>query len=175
MQRVHGWDGAGAITPINRYATMFSGVGINNVDGTEWYFPQRLTDDTAAVDNGNANPAQGVLDVEGDDGHELPKSLLIYAFGAALGGQRCSTAAQALATQSHIPMRNLTLVNRQSTYAHNDPAGAYPAQRVLRSPGAVPEQGRRSRVVALTRVSGALLWSSVWGPDGRGLKSCLRD
>ena len=29
-----------------------------NVDGTEWYFPQRLTDDTGAVDNGNANPAQ---------------------------------------------------------------------------------------------------------------------
>jgi len=23
-------------------------------------------------------------------------------------------------------MSNLTLVNRQSTYAHNDPAGAYP-------------------------------------------------
>jgi hypothetical protein len=23
-------------------------------------------------------------------------------------------------------MRNLTLLNRQSTYAHNDPAGAFP-------------------------------------------------
>ncbi len=40
---------------------MFSGLGINNADGTEWYFPQRLT-----------------------------------------------------------------LVDRSSTYAHNDPAGAYP-------------------------------------------------
>jgi hypothetical protein len=35
-------------------------------------------------------------------------------------------AAIALAKQSHIPMRNLTLMNRQGTYAHNDPAGAYP-------------------------------------------------
>src|ERR1019366_3755425 len=45
---VHGWNGAGALTPIARFATMFSGVGIQNTDGTEGYFPQRLTDDTAA-------------------------------------------------------------------------------------------------------------------------------
>ena len=40
---------------------MFSGFGINNADGTEWYFPQRLTDDGGAVGNGLANPAQKVL------------------------------------------------------------------------------------------------------------------
>ena len=34
--------------------------------------------------------------------------------------------AQQLAKQSHIPKRNLVLINRQSTYAHNDPAGAFP-------------------------------------------------
>ena len=34
--------------------------------------------------------------------------------------------AQILARQSGIPMSNLTLVNHQSTYSHNDPAGAYP-------------------------------------------------
>jgi hypothetical protein len=59
-----GWNGTGALTPINRFATMFSGEGIQNANGTEWYFPQRLTDDTGAVDNGNANPAQSVLDVD---------------------------------------------------------------------------------------------------------------
>ena len=122
----HGWDGAGALTPINRYATMFSGIGMNNVDGTEWYFPQRLTDDTGAVDNGNANPAQSVLDVHAIMGHDLPRSLLIYAFGARLGGPAVLEDARILAEQSHIPLSNLTLVNRQSTYAHNDPAGAYP-------------------------------------------------
>ena len=34
--------------------------------------------------------------------------------------------ASALAAQSGIPAGNLLLINRQSTYAHNDPAGAYP-------------------------------------------------
>jgi hypothetical protein len=105
---------------------MFSGAGINNVDGTEWYFPQRLTDDTEAVDNGNANPAQATLDVDATMGHHLPKGLLIYAFGARLGGPEVLQNARILAQQSDIPASNLTLVNRQSTYAHNDPAGAYP-------------------------------------------------
>jgi pimeloyl-ACP methyl ester carboxylesterase len=123
---VHGWDGAGALTPIKRFATMFSGYPIQNVDGTEWYFPQRLTDDTGAVDNGNANPAQGILDVDATMGHELPQDLLIYAFGARLGGEAVLQDAQILAEQSQIPPGNLTLVNRQSTYSHNDPAGAYP-------------------------------------------------
>jgi pimeloyl-ACP methyl ester carboxylesterase len=123
---VRGWNGAGALTPLNRFATMFAGSGLSNVDGTEWYFPQRLTDDTGAVDNGNANPAQSVLDVNATMGSQLPKSLRIYAFGAALGGLAILEDTVALANQSHIPLSNVTLVNRQSTYAHNDPAGAYP-------------------------------------------------
>jgi pimeloyl-ACP methyl ester carboxylesterase len=124
---VHGWNSAGALTPINRFATMFSGAGIQNADGTEWYFPQRLTDDTAAVDNGNANPAQTVLDVDATMGHSLPKNLLIYAFGARLGGAAIPADAKILAQQSGIPLSNLTLANYQSTYSHNDPAGAYPS------------------------------------------------
>jgi len=123
---VHGWDGTGALTPIKRFATMFSGYPIKNVDGTEWYFPQRLTDDTGAVDDGNPNPAQSVLDVDATMGHQLPEDLFIYAFGARLGGAEVLDDARILAEQSHIPVGNLTLVNRQSTYSHNDPAGAYP-------------------------------------------------
>jgi pimeloyl-ACP methyl ester carboxylesterase len=122
----HGWNGSGALTPIDRFATMFSGEGIQNANGTEWYFPQRLTDDTGAVDNGNANPAQSVLDVDATMGHNLPKNLLIYAFGARLGGASVPQDAQILAQQSGIPPSNLTLANYQSTYSHNDPAGAYP-------------------------------------------------
>jgi pimeloyl-ACP methyl ester carboxylesterase len=121
-----GWNGTGALTPIKRFATMFSGYPLKNADGAEWYFPQRLTDDTGAVDNGNANPAQSVLDVDATMGHDLPKDLLIYAFGARLGGAAIPMDAQILAQQSGIPMRNLTLENYQSTYSHNDPAGAYP-------------------------------------------------
>jgi pimeloyl-ACP methyl ester carboxylesterase len=123
---LHGWNGAGALTPISRFATMFSGYPLTNVDGTEWYFPQRLTDDTEAVDNGNANPAQSVLGIDATMGHALPRSLLIYAFGAKLGGQSVLNDAQLLASQSSIPPGNLVLINRQSTYSHNDPAGAYP-------------------------------------------------
>ena len=123
---LHGWDGTGALTPIKRFATMFSGIGINNADGTEWYFPQRLTDDTRAVNNGIANPAQSVLDVHATMGRSLPKTLKIYAFGAALGGPGVLLDAQQLAKQSHIPKRNLVLINRHNTYAHNDPAGAFP-------------------------------------------------
>jgi pimeloyl-ACP methyl ester carboxylesterase len=123
---LHSWDGTGALTPIDRYATMFSGYPRQNVDGSEWYFPQRLTDDTMAVGNGNANPAQQVLDVDATMGDRLPRELLIYAFGAHLGGQGVLEAASALAAQSRIPASNLTLVNEQAAYAHNDPAGAYP-------------------------------------------------
>ena len=123
---IHGWNGAGALTPIKRFATMFSGYPTLSVDGTEWYFPQRLTVDSGAIDNGNANPAQAVLGVDTTMGDKLSKNLLIYAFGARLGGAGVLADATILAKQSGIPPGNLVLVNRQSTYSHNDPAGAYP-------------------------------------------------
>jgi pimeloyl-ACP methyl ester carboxylesterase len=129
---VHGWNGTGALTPIDRFASMFEGAGIQDANGTEWYFPQRLTDDTGAVADGNANPAQTVLGVDATMGHSLPRSLLIYAFAAHLGGQGVLDATTTLARQSGIPMGNLTLVDRQSTYAHNDPAGAYPDNAFFR-------------------------------------------
>jgi len=126
-QPPYGWNGTGALTPITRFAAMFAGSGITGADGTEWYFPARLTLDTAAIDNGIANPAQTVLGERATMGRKLPRSLRIYAFGAALTGPRLllMKATRALARQSHIPARNLTLVNEPS-YAHNDPAGAYP-------------------------------------------------
>jgi pimeloyl-ACP methyl ester carboxylesterase len=122
-----GWNGAGAITPINRFATMFSGRGINNVDGTEWYFPARLTLDTSGVNNGIPTAAQSVLGEKSTMGRKLPRSLLMYAFGAALGGPHRALvkATLQLAHQSHIPAKNLVLVNHPA-YAHNDPAGAFP-------------------------------------------------
>jgi pimeloyl-ACP methyl ester carboxylesterase len=123
---VHGWDGTGALTPLSRFATMLSGAGVQGVDGSEWYFPQRLTDDTGAVGNGNANPAQSVLGVDATMGHDLAHGLLIYAIATVLGGPAVLTAAQTLAAQSGIPASNLTLVDEHTEYAHNDPAGAYP-------------------------------------------------
>jgi hypothetical protein len=123
---LHGWDGAGALTPITRFATMLSGFGVAGADGSEWYFPDRLTIDSGAVGNGLPNPAEPVLGVDATLGRRLPKRLLIYAFGARLGGGGVLADARALATESAIPSKNLLLIDRASTYAHNDPAGAYP-------------------------------------------------
>jgi hypothetical protein len=114
------------LTPIQRFADMFSGWGLKGLDGTAWYHPQRLTLDAGAVANGIANPAQKVLGVKATHGRDLPRTLRIYAFGAALGGTRVLDAARALARQSHIPASRLTLVDRHATYAHNDPNSAAP-------------------------------------------------
>jgi hypothetical protein len=121
-----GWDDAGELTPLDRYARMFAGAGLQGLDGTAWYHPQRLTIDAGAVAAGNRNPAQRVLGVRATRGDDLPRRLRIYAFGAALGGQRVLDAAKALARQSGIPKRNLTLLDRHATYAHNDPNSAAP-------------------------------------------------
>jgi pimeloyl-ACP methyl ester carboxylesterase len=126
-----GWDRAGELTPIRRYAQMFSGTGLKGLDGTAWYHPRRLTIDSGAVAAGTANPAQNVLDVRATHGDDLPRSLRIYAFGASLGGTRVLDAARVLAGQSGIPRRNLTLVDHHETYAHNDPASASPRNDFL--------------------------------------------
>ena len=132
---------------------------------SEWYFPQRLTDDTGAVANGNANPAQSVLDVDATMGHDLPKNLLIYAFGAHLGGAGVPAAAQLLAAQSGIPMSNLTLANYQSTYSHNDPAGAYPttpsSTGSFRSWARSPPNGNRPIRSPAPRVAGMTTGSNL--------------
>jgi pimeloyl-ACP methyl ester carboxylesterase len=120
-----GWDGAGEITPIQRVADMFFGTGLPGIDGTAWFHPRRLTIDSAAVGAGIANPAQQVLDVRSTHGRDVGH-LAIYAFGAALGGQRVLDAAQLLAGQSGIPQRKLALVDGSATYAHVDPLSAYP-------------------------------------------------
>jgi hypothetical protein len=119
------WDGDGELSPIQRVADAFFGTGLRGRDGTAWFHPQRLTIDAGAVGNGNANPAQGVLDVRSTHGADLGR-LRIYAFAAALGNRRVLQAARALAAQSRIPADRLTLVNRSDGYTHIDPVTAYP-------------------------------------------------
>src|SRR3954451_1214353 len=126
-----GWDAAGELTPIQRYADAFSGWGLKGLDGTAWYHPMRLTLDAAAVAAGNPNDAQKVLGVHATHGHDLSRKLRIYAFGAALGGKRVLDAARALAKQSKIPARQLLLIDRHTTYAHNDPNTAAPKRNLF--------------------------------------------
>lgn len=120
-----GWVRAGEITPIKRYAKMFAGWGYKDVDGVAWYHPMRLTIDAGAIGDGNPNPAQKVFGVRSTEGDNLPRSLRIYAFGA-FGGQTVLDDARTLAKQSRIPKGHVTLVDRHGSYAHNDPAGAFP-------------------------------------------------
>ena len=122
-----GWDDDGELTPLRRMAEAFGGRGLQGLDGTAWYHPLRLTLDAGAVAAGNANSAQEVLDVNATHGDDLPRSLKIYAFAAALGGTRVLDAAKTLAKQSRLPANRLTLVDRHNTYAHNDPATAEPS------------------------------------------------
>src|SRR5690242_1449717 len=99
-----GWVDDDELTPLSRFADMFSGSGLKGLDGTAWYHPLRLTIDAGAVADGNANPAQKTLGVHATHGHSLPRSLLLYAFGAHLGGTRVLDATRTLARQSKIPM-----------------------------------------------------------------------
>jgi hypothetical protein len=126
-----GWDQAGEITPIQRFADMFAGTGLKSLDGTAWYHPQRLTIDSGAVAAGNPNPAQAVLNVHAIHGRNLPRRLRILAFGAALGGQRVLDAATILAAQSGIPSSQLVLLDRRETYTHNDPNSAHPVNEFV--------------------------------------------
>jgi hypothetical protein len=105
---------------------LLSGTGLTGVDGSAWYHPLRLSIDASAVADGNANPAQAILDVKAIHGDDLGRLMPIYAFGAALGGQGVLDTARVLARQSGIPDSRLTLVNRQAAYAHNDPSAASP-------------------------------------------------
>jgi hypothetical protein len=126
-----GWDEAGELTPIQRYADMFSGTGLLGLDGTAWYHPMRLTIDSGSVGNGIANPAQSVLDVHATHGANLPRKLRMLAFGAALGGQRVLDSTVALASRSGIARNRLSLINRSATYSHNDPNSAFPKNAFL--------------------------------------------
>ena len=126
-----GWVGGGELTPLRRFADMFSGWGLKGLDGTAWYHPLRLTIDGAAVAAGNDNPAQRTLGLRAVHGDDLPKRMRIYAFAASLGGPRVLEAARTLAAQSGIPRRRLTLIDRSATYAHNDPNSAAPRRNAF--------------------------------------------
>ncbi len=130
---LHGWNGAGAITPVNRYAEMLAGTGLAEASGSEWYFPARLTLDTGAVNNGIPTPSQEVLGLKTTMGTSLPKSLHILAIDSELDkllghGGTSLNEAEALAAQNGIASQNVHVIERLNEYSHNDPAGALPEE-----------------------------------------------
>src|SRR5262249_47772871 len=66
-----GWVKDHELTPVQRWARMLSGTRVRGHDGSAWYHPARLSIDSGAVADGNANPAQDILDVHAIHGHDL--------------------------------------------------------------------------------------------------------
>lgn len=116
-----GWQD-GELVPVARAATVFAGVP--GMDGSSWYHPARLSLDAQAINGGLPAPAQKLLGVRTIHGRGV--QLPIYAFATSLGGQRVIDAAKRLATQSRVPAKDVTLVNRAKTFAHIDPLAASP-------------------------------------------------
>lgn len=115
-----GWVDDGAV-PIERAATMFA--GIEDIDGTAWYHPLRLTLDGRTTNAGNAHPAQEPLGVRSIHGPDLP--LPIYAFETGFGQGRVLAGAQLLAEQAGIDESELVLVERHDV-THTDPMAIEP-------------------------------------------------
>lgn len=117
----------GELTDVARAARMFSGV--RGIDGTAWYHPRRLSLDAQALNNGNPAPAQKVLGDRSVHGRSV--RVPMYAFETSLGEGRVLKGVRALARQSRVPARSLTLVDRHASYAHIDPLSAAPSKNAF--------------------------------------------
>ena len=100
---LHGWDGTGALTPIKRSATMFSGIGINNVDGDRVVLPAAAHRRHAALSQRPGEPRAGRARCSLNDGTASLRGRRSTRSAPALGGQGVLLDAQQLAKQSHIP------------------------------------------------------------------------
>jgi hypothetical protein len=113
----------GGYATVERTARALNGVA--GADGTAWFHPRRLTIDANAVAGGVPNPAQKLLAVRAAHGEDV--HIPIYAIETSFLKGRILSAARALAKRSHVPSRNLTLVDRRTKYAHSDPLFDNPA------------------------------------------------
>ena len=150
-----GWDSTGALTPIQRYAEMFSGTGLMSVDGGQWYYPTRSTIDLGAVADGNANPAQSVLDVPATHGQRPAQAT------ADLRLRRRPWRTSG-AGRRDDPRQSITHPQPQPDAGQSPehvrtqrPGRRVSHQRFLCQPGAVPGQDQQARGRALGPRSGA--------------------
>jgi hypothetical protein len=117
----------GELGTVARAARLFS--GRRGMDGTSWYHPLRLSDDSRSVNNGIRNPAQRVFGVHAIHGREV--RLPMYAFETSLGAGRVLRSVRALARQSGVPRRRLVLIDRHKGYDHLDPLVAVPRRNAF--------------------------------------------
>jgi pimeloyl-ACP methyl ester carboxylesterase len=129
-QEPWGWTN-NELVSVQRAARMFSGPeGLPEIDGTAWYHPQRLNIDSGAVNFGNENPAQEVLDVRAIHGDKL--DFPVYALATTFGGDGVLAIPGILAEQSGIPEDDLTLVDETDRLFHTDPLAIDTEQNPLR-------------------------------------------
>jgi pimeloyl-ACP methyl ester carboxylesterase len=116
-----GWVDDGGAVPIDRVARMFS--GIEDIDGTAWYHPVRLTIDGRTTNGGLPHPSQELVEVRSTRAADL--NVPIYAFETGFGSGRVLLGAELLAENAGIADDELTLVEGHDL-THTDPMAVEP-------------------------------------------------
>jgi pimeloyl-ACP methyl ester carboxylesterase len=115
-----GWVDDGRV-PIERTATMFA--GIEDIDGTAWYHPVRLTIDGGTTNGGLPDPSQELVGVRSTRVEDL--ELPIFALETGFGAGRVIPGAELLAERAGIGDDRLTLVEAHDI-THTDPMAIEP-------------------------------------------------
>lgn len=120
-----GWVDDGRV-PIDRAARMFA--GIDDIDGTAWYHPIRLTVDGRTTNGGLPHPAQELVGVRTTRAEDL--DLPIYALETGFGAGRVIVGAELLAESAGIAPDRLTLVEAHDL-THTDPMAVEPDNELV--------------------------------------------
>jgi hypothetical protein len=97
--------------------------GIENIDGTAWYHPVRLTLDGGTTNGGLPNPSQALVGVRSTRVEDL--ELPIFALETGFGAGRVIPGAELLAERAGIGDDRLTLVEAHDI-THTDPMAIEP-------------------------------------------------
>jgi pimeloyl-ACP methyl ester carboxylesterase len=117
---LHGWVDD-SITPIERFAQLAAHEPGNFV---EWYYPKRLTIDTAAANSLRRDPATTYLGLR--TWHARQVDLPLYAFQTSLSSGRVIAGARAFVKASKVPYWEY--VDGSLGYSHLDPLAATPSK-----------------------------------------------
>lgn len=120
-----GWVNDGP-TPIQDLAFAFSQEPLGPVD---WYYPERLSIDTAAASSLSETPAAAVLGLRLFHLHQV--DIPLYVIQTSLGGANNAVADAALAYQAASRIPSVTIVNKAATYSHLDPLLAAPSDNAF--------------------------------------------
>ena len=136
-----GWDSTGALTPIQRYADMFSGTGLKGLDGTAWYHPQRLTIDAGRGRRGQRQPNASRAQRQGHARSRPAEAVAHLRVRRCARGTACAGRGQdprrAVQDPSHAADARESSVGLRAQRS----GGRQPEQRLPQEPGALLEEG----------------------------------